>query len=402
MLLYNTSCHHHAALGLDNVFQTVMGFPCMVAAKWWGKTAVRGCRCKFFKSDTRVKLILLHVQPQTDFLQLAGGARRWRCGSMHPAARAALLAALRRRRRRCRPRGQRAPRSRASPSTGRGSRSTPRCLQVSLLGFRSLKAWLTAGWQGQSCMKSAQSSSIEPGWHSHEGVRLQFALHSGTESQRQGPPDPDFWRAHTSSGAWFVCGSLRCCAACGIGGSQSQRLPNASAGLVFKAGIRFNATDRSQAFASVDGVTSDILIKVCECCCFSTHAMCQLHSTVSDVLALTGLQLMRRIVLSAMWRLKDCWRMLCPGHTCRAPCSAVSPQGPAQNRAVDGDEVALQILPPSQWHHMRGGVLPSGDLLAVPASDPPSHFRSPGHSGWVLCRVLGMMFPSLAQCSRAP
>jgi hypothetical protein len=57
-------------------------------------------------------------------------------------------------------------------------------------------------------------------------------------------------------------------------------------------------------------------------------------------------------------------------------------QGAAQNRAVDGDEVALRVLPPSQWHHMRGGALPSGDLLAVPASDPPLRsLRSPSHSG---------------------
>lgn len=60
-------------------------------------------------------------------------------------------------------------------------------------------------------------------------------------------------------------------------------------------------------------------------------------------------------------------------------------QGVAQNRAVDGDEVALRVLPPSQWHHMRGGALPSGDLLAVPASDPPLRsLWSPSHSGYRL------------------
>ena len=47
-------------------------------------------------------------------------------------------------------------------------------------------------------------------------------------------------------------------------------------------------------------------------------------------------------------------------------------QGPAQNRAVDGDEVAVHLLPPSQWHHMRGGSVPTGDLLPLPAADPPS------------------------------
>jgi hypothetical protein len=60
-------------------------------------------------------------------------------------------------------------------------------------------------------------------------------------------------------------------------------------------------------------------------------------------------------------------------------------QGAAQNRAVDGDTVALRVLPPSQWHHMRGGALPSGELLAAPAPDPPLRsLRSPSHSGYCL------------------
>lgn len=72
--------------------------------------------------------------------------------------------------------------------------------------------------------------------------------------------------------------------------------------------------------------------------------------------------------------------------------------------------MAVQILPPSQWHHMRGGQLPSGDLLAVPASDPPSHFRS--SSGCVVGPHLVLLvsysrtinplcmtvFPSAQQC----
>lgn len=74
-------------------------------------------------------------------------------------------------------------------------------------------------------------------------------------------------------------------------------------------------------------------------------------------------------------------------------------QGAAQNRAIDGDEVALHVLPPAQWHHMRGGALPSGDLLAVPVSDPPlRQQRSPSHSGYCL-----PAHPSLTigrQCTR--
>jgi hypothetical protein len=65
------------------------------------------------------------------------------------------------------------------------------------------------------------------------------------------------------------------------------------------------------------------------------------------------------------------------------PYCAVCLQGAAQNRAVDGDQVALHILPLAQWHHMRGGALPSGDLFATPVSDPPlRRLRSASQSGY--------------------
>lgn len=42
-------------------------------------------------------------------------------------------------------------------------------------------------------------------------------------------------------------------------------------------------------------------------------------------------------------------------------------QGPAwQNRAIEGDVVALRILPPEEWVHMKGGALPrSADFAAA-------------------------------------
>lgn len=74
-------------------------------------------------------------------------------------------------------------------------------------------------------------------------------------------------------------------------------------------------------------------------------------------------------------------------------------QGPAQNRAVDGDEVALHILPPAQWHHMRGGALPSGDLFSVPASDPPlRQLRALSHSGYP--PKPSSLKPRLKSCSK--
>lgn len=49
----------------------------------------------------------------------------------------------------------------------------------------------------------------------------------------------------------------------------------------------------------------------------------------------------------------------------------VGMQGAAyQNRAIEGDVVALSILPPEEWLHMKGGALPrSADFAPVP---PPA------------------------------
>jgi len=81
--------------------------------------------------------------------------------------------------------------------------------------------------------------------------------------------------------------------------SQDQVDAGVSAGTVFVATLRVNPNDRSQAFVTVPGLTSDILVK-----------------------------------------------------------------GAAQNRGVDLDQVAVQLLPPPQWHHMKGGALPPADALA--------------------------------------
>ena len=42
-------------------------------------------------------------------------------------------------------------------------------------------------------------------------------------------------------------------------------------------------------------------------------------------------------------------------------------QGPdAQNRALEGDEVALRVRAPEQWVHMKGGALPRSSDFAPP------------------------------------
>lgn len=140
-----------------------MGFPFMVATNWWGKTAVRGCRCKFFKSYTQGQADIASCSTPNR-LPAAGwwgkkmavreyAPRRARSAAGSPAAPATALPAAR-------------PAHAKKP---RFSEYWPReQVDAAVSSGQSAgipQAWLTAGWQGQSCMKSAQSSSIEPGWH---------------------------------------------------------------------------------------------------------------------------------------------------------------------------------------------------------------------------------------------
>lgn len=142
-------------------------------------------------------------------------------------------------------------------------------------------------------------------------------------------------------------------------------------GQYFKANLRVNAHDRSQAFATLPDLPSDLMIRVIPLflvsCCMPFKVLpvcsrCLLRQSVKHI-AITRSQSCRGFQLfglsaairdghregfvepntpslgSAAWSCKDGkGRML------------VGTQGSvAQNRAVEGDIVALEILPPSSW-----------------------------------------------------
>lgn len=172
-------------------------------------------------------------------------------------------------------------------------------------------------------------------------------------------------------------------------GQTTDLLLVACTGNVFQATLRVNAADRSQAFVSVNGLTSDVLVKV-----RGVNNYYPVSETLDSGTCCQGMQqgVKTRSTAGTLNPISSTQRSIC---TRRAQHRQLSlpPQGLAQNRAVDGDEVALQILPPAQWRHMRGGVLPTGDLFWGAASDPPlRQLRSSSHSGCVIFSVFDTVY----------
>ena len=136
----------------------------------------------------------------------------------------------------------------------------------------------------------------------------------------------------------------------------------ALAGRFFKTKIRFNANDRKQAYATVAGLPMDLFIEARPFDDAWPHVDVQ-----SEVTSLPGPRLLQE---------SSCMRVVqvlpkVPGSAYNTSLQRVAVykwQGhEAQNRALEGDEVALRVCAPEQWVHMKGGALPrSADFSPAP------------------------------------